>query len=70
MTARAPKCPNNVTSTFFSSLQYISGSNMGAPNLLLVPAPSNLITPLIYVSYAKERSDDFASCNRSKLFIW
>jgi len=36
---RAPKSPNNVTST---SVQYIfcrktSGSNMGAPNLLLAP---------------------------------
>jgi len=39
ITMKAPKSPNNVTST---SVQYIcfrktSGSNMGAPNLLLTP---------------------------------
>ena len=46
---RAPKSPNNVTSTFI--IQYVCFrktliSNMGVPNLLPDPAPSNLVTPL------------------------
>jgi len=50
----APKCPNNVTSTFFNRVHYIcfrktSVSNMGAPNLLLPRALSNLVTPLFLI---------------------
>ena len=52
-TMKAPKSPNNVTST---SVQYIcfrktSGSKMVVPNLLLAQAPSNLVTPLTVIQY-------------------
>ena len=40
---------NNVTSTFFNTVHLLSKDlrfKHGAPNILLVPTPSNLVTPL------------------------
>ena len=44
-----PKNPNNVTSTFFNAINLVPKDlrfKHGAPNLLLAPGPSNLVTPL------------------------
>jgi len=44
-----PKNPNNVTSTFFNAINLVPKDlrfKHGAPNLLLRPGPSNLVTPL------------------------
>jgi len=52
VTMTAPKSPNNVTSTFFSTVQYSTFaserpvSNMGRQICFLPRAPSNLVTPL------------------------
>jgi len=49
MTARAPKSPNNVTSTIFNTVHLVPKNlrfEHEAPNLLLPRALSNLVTSL------------------------
>jgi len=49
MTAGDEKSPNNVTSTFFNTVQCFrktSGSNMRRQTSFLPQVPSNLVTPL------------------------
>ena len=57
-----PKSPNNVTNTFFNTVHLLpktSGSNMGAPKLLLAPgaryAPASSLRPCIQVLHVFQR---------------
>ena len=58
ITMRAPKSRNNVTRTSVQCICFrkSSGSNTGAPNVLLAPAPSNLVALLAVIQYSSALS--------------
>jgi len=64
----SPKSPNNVTTIFLRTnicFQKISSTIVGAPNLLLTPAPSNLVALLPVYSFLFNINLDLKSNSRN-----